>query len=231
MNTNKRTLNLLLTLLMIVVIFSAFYYFLSPLKNSVKSTKSNIETAEQEKRALEARLEASGWEQDSGDERELITKLPKDRDVQMIIQLLQEAELTTGSVIQSIVFNDYDESATNKQLPGLSEADEEESAETVEETGIEDQNNPGSSTELSEPPVTKMTIADIPPTLQLLTLQISVVHEDYEQLYSFIEEIEKHERIITIEGVQLNLPGEMINIDQLETASSSIQLTTFYMKD
>ena len=149
----------------------------------------------------------------------------------MIIQLLQEAELTTGSVIQSIVFNDYDESAANKQLPGLSEADEEESAETVEETGIEDQNNPGSSTELSEPPVTKMTIADIPPTLQLLTLQISVVHEDYEQLYSFIEEIEKHERIITIEGVQLNLPGEMINIDQLETASSSIQLTTFYMKD
>lgn len=231
MNTNKRTLNLLLTLLMIVVTFSAFYYFLSPLKNSVKSTKSNIETAEQEKRALEARLEASGWEQDSGDERELIAKLPKDRDVQMIIQLLQEAELTTGSVIQSIVFNDYDESAANKQLPGLSEADEEESAETVEETGIEDQNNPGSSTELSEPPVTKMTIADIPPTLQLLTLQISVVHEDYEQLYSFIEEIEKHERIITIEGVQLNLPGEMINIDQLETASSSIQLTTFYMKD
>lgn len=226
MTTNKTTLNLLLTLLMLVLLFSFYYYFLNPLQESEKSLRGSIASSEQEIESIEARLEAMSWGQNAGNEKELLAKLPKSKDIPMLLQLLQEAELTTASTIQSIVFNDFQD---NQQL-GLPEPEaepaeqleEEEDTEDIVEESIEEQ---------PEVPVTELTTADVPDNLQLLTLEVSVMHEDYDQLFQFIREIEQSERIIHIEMVHFELPGEEVEPDQPETAVSTIQLTTFYVED
>lgn len=223
MTANRKTLNLLITLLVVALLFSAYYYLLLPVKDSVKSVKSAIDALALERNEIEAKLDAVGLEDEAENERELLAKLPKNRDTQIILQLLQKSELTTGSVIESIVFNDYDTFVNEKPITGLPDEQGEETREEGENAETEVEN--------AEPPTSQLTSADIPHDLQLLTFEISVLHENYDQLLSFLREIEKQDRVINIEAVQFDLPGEMTEFEEMETATSTIQMTTFYLKD
>jgi len=228
--TSNRNLPLaLLTILLIALLFAFYFYFIKPVKEETKSAEVSLTTAKQEVKTLQARSEAIEWEDDGAGEMELVNKLPKNRELPNVIQLLQEAEFISESKIQSIVFNDYDGNIqdSNLNVP-------EPESEAVGETEGNSEDVPVDAVEgdvaTDQTPVSEIAQVSLPENLMLLTLETIVLHKDYEQFLRFIDEIEKNDRIIKIDSVKFSLAGEETGSENTETMSSTIQLTTFYLK-
>ncbi|MEK4714454.1 hypothetical protein [Sporosarcina sp. FSL K6-5500] len=229
MTSNRNLPFALLTILLIALLFAFYFYFIKPVKEETKSAEVSLTTAKQEVKALQARSEAIEWEDDGAGELELMNKLPKNRELPNIIQLLQEAEFISESKIQSIVFNDYDGNIQDSSLNAA--APETETAGETDESSVDD---PVEAVEgnvaTDQTPVSEIAQVSLPENLMLLTLETIVVHKDYEHFLRFIDEIEKNDRIIKIDSVKFSLAGEETGSENTETMSSTIQLTTFYLK-
>lgn len=129
---------------------------------------------------------------------------------------IEEIEYVSGTRVLNINFNNYDSL--------VSESMKQEQTAPEENTDGEEEEG-----EEKETPISSIDISTLPSELKLITFVLDVEAPDYNSLLTFIEEIENLERIMHIDALNFELPGEESVIqNEEETVTVSVQVTTFY---
>ena len=221
--SNKRTGYLLVIALLAVLLGAIYYFLIYPLNEEKNSKETTISTMESEIALLDAQAVAPVEEDENSFYLE--KKVPMTRELDKLIQSIEEVELVSEARIESIEFNNYDEVVAESTLVT---SDEENSTETNDVAVDEVEGE-----QPTETPVSPVASTPLPPQLKLITFNISVLTKDYDQINAFIKELESIERIKRIDQVEFSMPGEEQNYDEEteESISAVIQVTTFYYSE
>ncbi|SDM80143.1 hypothetical protein SAMN05518871_102270 [Psychrobacillus sp. OK028] len=214
--SNKRTGYLLIIALVIVLLGAIYYFLIYPLNEEKTSKETTISIVENEIALLDAESVAPV----EVEEKSVLLerKVPIARELDTLLQSIEEVELVSEAKIESIEFNNYDEIVADSSL-----VTSEEQASTESEDVVEGE-------QPTETPVSPVAGTPLPPQLKLITFNISVLTKDYDHINTFIKELESIERIKRIDQVEFSMPGEEQGYDDEteEAISAIIQVTTFY---
>ncbi|MFF2755059.1 type 4a pilus biogenesis protein PilO [Psychrobacillus sp. NPDC058041] len=219
--SNKKTGFFLIIALIVVVLGAIYYYFVYPLNEEKSSKEVTISNVRNEIAVLETQLAIPGGEKENEENSFVLQKkVPVTRALNELIRSIEQVELISESKIESINFNNYDESVVESTLVPTKT---EENAQT-DHTETTEENT------ANETPVSPVANTVLPAQLKLITLNISVLTKDYDHLNSFIKELENLERILRVDQIKFSVPGEeqQTEMDSEKTISATIQLTTFY---
>ncbi|WP_391202195.1 type 4a pilus biogenesis protein PilO [Psychrobacillus sp. L4] len=219
--SNKKTGFFLIIALLVVVLGAIYYYFVYPLNEEKNSREIGISNVRNEIAVLQTQLVPPVIETDVMENSfALQKKVPATRALEELIRSIEQVELISESKIESINFNNYDESVAESTLVPIKteENAHTDATETTEENMA------------IETPVSPVANIVLPAQLKLITLNISVLTKDYEHLNSFMKELENLERIVRVDQIKFSVPGEeqQTEMESEETISAEIQLTTFY---
>ena len=220
--SNKQTGYLLIITLVAVLLGAIYYLFINPLNGEVNSKEVTLKTVRSEIALLDSQLASPVEEKVEGNSFQLEKKVPITRELDRLIQSIEEIELVSEAKIQSIEFNNYDEVVADSTLV----TSEEEVPTEPDDVTIE--NVEGDQP--LETPVSPVASIPLPPQLKLITFNITAWAKDYEHLNQFIKELEGIERLKRIDEVEFKLPGEeqFYKKDFKDAISAEIQVTTFY---
>jgi type IV pilus assembly protein PilO len=228
-SSSKNTAILLTIALAGALLFALYYYVVKPKQESVQQVSYEVNVLQSEVASVENQLEALQQQQSAQSENEftLRKKVPENRAIDSILLNIEEIEYITGTRIDSINFNNYDELVSSSNL-----YDPTMKSSVEEQTGTADENSTATTetTEQDMLPVSTITIDALPPSLKLITFNIDITSPNEESLIKFIKEIEQIERIMHVDAIDLSLPGEENTFieDKTEIVSGSVQVTTFY---
>ncbi|WP_277584461.1 hypothetical protein [Psychrobacillus antarcticus] len=227
--SNKKTATLVIAAFIALILGAIYYLYIYPL-NGVKDAKeSTVLSVQSEIAVLDQQLVASEVVGEEPEEQvfDLTKKVPPTRGLDELIRSIEEVELVTESIVESIDFNNYDGVVAESTLAPTETEDGAETTETTETT--EDTTENGAPTD-TETPVSPVAGIVLPPQLKLLTFNISVLTKDYDHFKLFIEELEALERIVRVDQLSFSMPGEeqFYEMDSDETIAAEIQVTTFY---
>lgn len=229
---NKRSLILLAVMLFILALV-LYFILLRPLLADYKSEEKKITDLENEIQLLEAQINNLKESSDDVDLEQLIleNKVPSERELDEYILALQQLELYTESRIDSIDFT-YDSSF---QIDVVEEV--EDQSEVTEEPGDdadtegEETETESEETETTQPTIDPALLNDKPEQLQVMTVRVSAVSPDFDQLIELLKIIENNERISIVTSLNFTKPTEM-DLYFADDPSSIIpfeaELTTFY---
>jgi type IV pilus assembly protein PilO len=240
MSSNKNTQLLLVLALVLALLFVGYYYVVKPKQDATTSMRNELNYLTNEIVALEEHRTSLQVQQSQTfvNEFTLRKKVPENRAIDSLILNMEEIEYATGSRILGIEFNNYDElvSGSGLQDPathtkmgelqtttatdGTETVETMESIESTEEAGIE----------AGILPVSTIATDALPPSLKLLTFNVEVISPNDDSLLNFIKEIEKIERIMHIDTIDYELPGEDSQFEEEPTdiVTANVQVTTFY---
>jgi type IV pilus assembly protein PilO len=129
--------------------------------------------------------------------------------VEQLILELEKAEVVSDSRIMNMTFGDADFTASTTTLDEYVEANSSTNTEGTAEQQTEQ--------------------AYLPEGLKKVTINLSVESENYEDLTTFLEELEGLTRITQIESVAFTGLPELTSIAQeLTSLTYSVQLSAFY---
>jgi len=248
MDKTQRNLLVLASVLLLLVLGAIYYFFIHPVREDIASTKDAIVQAHEEVRSLTQEKEELAQVEPTVIETGLMEKIPLDLGEEMLIQLIHQAELMTGSKVTSISFNDGEEPLTRESL-GLDEeeneegVDEEETVEdeTDEEVEDTDEEVEGEEEEESseadeklpeeeEPIVSAATTIPLPDNIRLVTLQLSAEHRNVEEYVKFMEVLESHPRLIMFDATTFEpFTEDRQFTDEKQLIQSNSTITLFYM--
>lgn len=248
MDKTQRNLLVLASVLLLLVLGAIYYFFIHPVREDIASTKDAIVQAHEEVRSLTQEKEELAQVEPTVIETGLMEKIPLDLGEEMLIQLIHQAELMTGSKVTSISFNDGEEPLTRESL-GLDEeeneegGDEEETVEdeTDEEVEDTDEEVEGEEEEESseadeklpeeeEPIVSAATTIPLPDNIRLVTLQLSAEHRNVEEYVKFMEVLESHPRLIMFDATTFEpFTEDRQFTDEKQLIQSNSTITLFYM--
>lgn len=236
--SNKKNAVILIGLVIVLLLFALYYFLLSPLKSERDTKEVSVKVLEGEVQALREEYDTFQLEADSDNNVfKMKAKIPLERELDELLLSLEEVELLSDSKIESIEFNNYDGILDETQLAQYPVEEIEENTETGEEESGEatDQADAIEASEENseEPPISPVADTALPANLKLITFNVSVLTKNYEQLVLLIEEIENMERVVRIDQIIMDAPGEEdLLTEELPTATSAtIQLTTFFHKE
>lgn len=227
LTSGKNSSTLLLIALVAALLFALYYYILLPkkeeaasLESSILSTRSEIESIQQQMEELNASKNA-----EHATLFELRKKVPATRNLDDIVLKIEETQYVTGTKILSIHFNNYDELVSSSQLESPNVPTEE--GENADENG-EDATTEAEDSE--ETPVSPIAKENLPSELKLITFEVRVESPDFNHLVNFIKEIEKIKRIMHIDAINFSLPGEENEFDEdsEDSITATVKVTTFY---
>lgn len=227
--SGKNSSTLILIALVAALLFALYYYVILPKKEEVAALESSIVATQSEIASIKEQI-AEMNENKSLDHATLVSmrkKVPATRSLNDLVLNIDETQYVSGTKILAIEFNNYDSLVSETELENPYAPSEEESGDSAEVT--EEQ----SSTEgegIEETPVSTISQDSLPPELKLVTFEIEVASPDFEHLVDFIKEIEKIERIMHIDIIEFALPGEELELSEVEEESieATVQVTTFY---
>lgn len=229
MTSSKNSAVLLITALVAAILFAVYYYVLTPKLDEVEAKEINVSALHEEMANLQQQLDQAAQSQQMSVSNELLLrkKVPPMRAIEKVLADIEEIEEITGTRIESISFNNYDSLVSDSTIQDVNapkEEVEQPPAETTEETPTEEQ----ATTE--ELPVSTITKETLPPALKLVTFEIQILALDKKSLHNYLEEIEKLERVMKIDTVSIQLPGEedVLQEDGDSTVKATVQITTFY---
>ena len=227
--SNKKTATLVIAAFIALILGAIYYLFIYPLNEEKNTKESTVSTVRNEIAVLEEQLVAPVVVEEESEEQafDMKKKVPPTRGLDELIRSIEEVELVSESIVESIDFNNYDGIVAQS---ALAPTETEESVETTETTELtEDTTNTETTTD-TETPVSPVAGIVLPPQLKLLTFNISVLTKDYDRFKLFIEELEALERIVRVDLLSFSMPGEeqFYEMDSDETIAAEIQVTTFY---
>lgn len=237
---NKRSLVLLASMLFILALV-LFFVLLRPLMNEYKSEQKRIEDLQNEIELLEAQINNLKDTSDDVDLEQLIleNKVPRERELDEYILALQQLELHTESRIDSINFT-YDSSF---DIEVEEESDETEAEVTEPEADLEDEaegedtdaeENDEEAEEEVEVTIDPELLKEKPEQLQVMTIRVSAVVPDFDELIELLKIIESSERLSIVTSLNFTKPTEQ-DLYFSDNPSSTIpfeaELTTFYYKE
>lgn len=226
LGSGRNSAVLLLTALVLALLFAVYYYVVLPKKEKVEMMENSITSLQNEITSIEEQLTAVEEEKNANKANvfEMRKKVPQTREIDELLLNIEESEYISGSRIVTVEFNNYDSlvaesEITNPYAPSEEETNAEEGSESEDESTSED-----------EQPVSPIATETLPPELKLITFEIEVESPDYERLLKFVKEIENIERIMHIDILEYELPGEEQQFEEDDEVilSATIQVTTFY---
>ncbi|MER2170839.1 MAG: potassium transporter [Psychrobacillus psychrodurans] len=222
--SNKQTGYLLIIALVTLLLGATYYFLIYPLNEEKNSKEVTISSVRSEIALLNSQFTSPVEEVEITNSFQLKKKVPVSRELDKLLQSIEEIELVSEGRIESIEFNNYDEVVAESTLV-TSKSDNTD--ETNEENEI---NEMTVEEEIVEAPVSPVASSALPPQLKLITFNINVLTKDYDHLNTFIKELESIERIKRIDQIEFLLPGEesYIELNSKEAINAIIQVTTFY---
>lgn len=234
----KKLVYFILVILFLLLVL-LFVRFILPLKEEQAAKKAEVNRLEREIGALKDRL-AEPEEGSAENEEQLKKRIPDRRAIDQLLLSVQEAEYASNSQVNSISFTNYDgepASGETETAPSPGGGDAESGGKT-EEGGAAQSDGSAGAEETAESPEEgtaepadgPASLPDKPENLKTITFTVDVVSPDFDSLLKFVKELEKLERIHTIDTVSFSLPGEKERLteEEAETVSAKIQATTFY---
>lgn len=237
---NKRSLILLAGMLFILALV-LFFVLLRPLMNEYKSEQKRIEDLQNEIELLEAQINNLKDTSDDVDLEQLIleNKVPRERELDEYILSLQQLELHTESKIESIDFaydSSFDvdevveeETEDNADTEDTAEIDTDEEMEDAEEA-----TDDSTTEETTEPTIDPVILSEKPEQLQVMTIRVSAVVPDFDELIELLKIIESSERLSIVTSLNFTKPTEQ-DLYFSDNPSSTIpfeaELMTFYYKE
>ncbi|RKQ18031.1 potassium transporter [Ureibacillus endophyticus] len=214
---NKNSSLLLVIAFVAAVLFAFYYYVVLPKKEELNSTQNTISSTRTEIRSMQEQI--ANLENEQAIETNIFSlrkRLPQSREIDQLLLNIEEIEYVSGTRVLNINFNNYDSL--------VSESMKQEQTAPEENTDGEEEEG-----EEKETPISSIDISTLPSELKLITFVLDVEAPDYNSLLTFIEEIENLERIMHIDALNFELPGEESVIqNEEETVTVSVQVTTFY---
>ncbi len=223
--SNKRTGYLLIVALVAVLLGALYFFLISPLQQEKQSKEVVISNVRNEIDLLSTQLVAPSEEVENSFLLE--KKVPLSRELDRLVQSIEEVELISEARVESINFNNYDEIVADSSLAATNEE-----VPLNEPVATTDEASPEGEI-VSEAPVSPIANTILPPQLKLITFDITVWTKDYDHLSTFIKEIESIERVYRIDAIEFSLLGEeeLYDLEVQEAVSATIQVTTFYYGD
>lgn len=227
--SNKKTATLVIAAFIALILGAIYYLYIFPLNEEKNAKESTVLTVQSEIAVLEEQLVAPVVVEDESEEQafDLNKKVPPTRGLDELIRSIEEVELVTESIVESIDFNNYDGVVAES---ALAPTETEEGPETTETTETTEGAAETEVTTDTETPVSPVAGIVLPPQLKLLTFNISLLTKDYDHFKLFVEELEALERIVRVDQLSFSMPGEeqFYEMDSDETIAAEIQVTTFY---
>ena len=235
LSSSKNSGPILITVLVAALLFAVYYYVVLPKQEEADMMESSVGSLRSEISTLNEQIVSIQEEQsqEGSNEFALRKKVPDNREIDELLLNIEEIEYVSGSRIQSISFNNYDSlvsastlkdpnavAETEENVEGQTEASEEQTTDTTTET----------TEQATTTPVSTIAVETLPPNLKLITFNVDVESPDHGKLQQFIKEIEKLERVMHIDTVDYDLPGEENTYveDASDIVAASVQVTTFY---
>ena len=235
LSSSKNSGPILIASLVAVLLFAVYYYIVLPKQDEADMIDSSVDSLHSEISILNEQIASIQEEQSSENSNEfaLRKKVPASREIDELLLNIEEIEHVSGSRIQSISFNNYDSLVSTSSLTDPNAVTEtEENAEEQTEASEEQTTDTTSETteQATATPVSTIAVESLPVNLKLITFNVDVESPNHGNLEQFIKEIEKLERVMHIDTVDYDLPGEENTYaeDASNIVAASIQVTTFY---
>jgi len=150
---------------------------------------------------------------------EMQKKVPSVRAVEQVLRDMVEIEEVTGTRMESLTFNNYDEPVANANVDQTNTVAEAEAK-------VNEENQENTET----PPVSTIAQENIPPELKLVTFTFDIGALTFDAMVTFLKEVEKLERVMKIDTINMTIPGEQEKLDKEadNTIKATVQITTFY---
>jgi len=220
LNSKKSGL-LLLVLLIASLLFALYYYVILPKKDEVRAKEASIQSLQTEIKSLEQSLTSfdEQLEVPMQDTLEMQKKVPSARAVEQVLRDMVEIEEVTGTRMESLTFNNYDEPVANANVDQTNTVAEAEAK-------VNEENQENTET----PPVSTIAQENIPPELKLVTFTFDIGALTFDAMVTFLKEVEKLERVMKIDTINMTIPGEQEKLDKEadNTIKATVQITTFY---
>ena len=232
MFSNKNSGPILITVLAVLLLFVSYYYFVLPKKEEAKSLQGTVSSLQEEITNLQSQIVKKKGKKGQVPENlfAMQKKVPQDKDIVKLLLNVEEIEMLSMSKITGMQFNNYDA--------------------LVSESELNDSNTPKANTEAADQTTTNETIANeiieqapteelqtssiaktsLPPELQMVTFTLELEAMNETRMTIFVKELETLERIVRIDQIDLQVPGEADALEEgpKKTVSAKIQATTFY---
>jgi len=220
LNSKKSGL-LLLVLLIASLLFALYYYVILPKKDEVRAKEASIQSLQTEIKSLEQSLTSfdEQLEVPMQETLEMQKKVPSVRAVEQVLRDMVEIEEVTGTRMESLTFNNYDEPVANANVDQTNTVAEAEAK-------VNEENQENTET----PPVSTIAQENIPPELKLVTFTFDIGALTFDAMVTFLKEVEKLERVMKIDTINMTIPGEQEKLDKEadNTIKATVQITTFY---
>ncbi|WP_042472165.1 hypothetical protein [Bacillus ndiopicus] len=217
MFSNKNSAPILLTVLVALLLFASYYYFVLPKKDETERLRSSVSNLQQEIKSLQSQIAMKKNEEGQVPENlfALQKKVPQNKDIVNLLLNMEEIELLSKSKITGMQFNNYDALVSESELQ---EPSKPEAINKTEEQATE------------ELPTSSISKELLPPELQMVTFNVEFETKNESDLTIFLKELESLERIVRIDQIDLQVPGEADLVEEgpAKTVSTKIQATTFY---
>ena len=232
LSSSKNSGPILIAVLVAALLFAVYYYIVLPKQEEADMLESSVNSLRSEDSTLNEQIVSIQEEQsrESSNEFALRKKVPDNREIDELLLNIEEIEYVSGSRIQSISFNNYDSLVSASTLTDPNAVTEtEENAEGQTEAS-EEQTTDTTTEQVTTTPVSTIAVETLPPNLKLITFNVDVESPNHDKLKQFIKEIERLERVMHIDTVGYNLPGEENTFaeDASDIVAATIQVTTFY---
>ncbi|MFD1851899.1 hypothetical protein [Oceanobacillus bengalensis] len=227
---NKKAFFLLLGLL-VVLLLVVYFLFFQPVTKDLKANENERMQLENEVKILEIQID-NNENPDVGEESieniKLAKKMPLDPELENLILTLEEIEIISDSRFDNISFS-YDGSVPQRTIEEEETTDTEE---TAEQNNVEELEVDIETTE--EAPESVIDMEAKPEDLHVITLNMSVTSPDYEHFQTFIQEVEKQERMMMVSSLDFQKPAEselLFTEEPDESIYSDVSITTFYYEE
>ncbi|MEC1179241.1 potassium transporter [Metasolibacillus meyeri] len=215
MFSNKNSAPILLTVLVALLLFVSYYYFVLPKKEQAERLHSAVSSLQEEIMSLQSQIAMKQSEESQVPENLFVLqkKVPQHKDIVNLLLNMEEIGLLSASKITGMQFNNYDALVSESELQDISDS------ETVTEQQFTE-----------ELPTSSIAKEALPPELQMVTFNVELESRNESDFTIFLKELESLERIIRIDQIDLQVPGEADLIEDAppKTVSTKIQATTFY---
>ncbi|WAA08876.1 hypothetical protein [Fervidibacillus albus] len=220
----KKKVALFLIIILFLILGLLYVYVLLPVKNEVEQKESSFRQLESEVLMLQTELNQQE-DLDLANTFFLEKTLPRSRAIDELVLDLQQIEYVSNSRIEAIDFSNYDGSFSDLDLPETFE----ESEQGTDETADSENNSTNIDDDAANSAVTYTNT--LPENVKFITLQLSVTSPDFDHFFTFLEEVEKLERVVNVDQLTFSKPGEqelLSDEPDAEFIRTDMQLTTFY---
>lgn len=241
--SGKNSKFLLLTVLVLALLFALYYYVVLPKQDEMQAKQSAVSSLQAQIATLQQQIDEQKEVMALGESAnvfDLRKKVPASRAVDELLRNIEEIDIIAGTRVSAMTFNNYDTLVASSALQVPTEATpspEEDVAnetptdtqQTGDETPVEGTETPTDVSQ-EELPVSTISLESLPPSLQLMSINLSVETPSYTALIQFLQELEQLERTVRIDSVSYALPKEenLTSEDPTNIVVAEVMITTFY---